>query len=206
MRCATVSGVSTSSEPTSITPTATSLFPASRSTAESTPDAAHSTEIWSTLLRARARHKGGRILLFVDQLEELYTLVGDEAERLAFAAALAGVADDPSTPLRVVVAMRSDFLDRAAEHAGLLDRLTRGLLFLPPIDRLQQRPSGLNLMATGRVVGGGGQQESAPAAGKTNAAARAAQPQDHRRGKLAAGINRQIVFSPPQSPPPAKRR
>jgi hypothetical protein len=95
--------------------------------------------LFATLLRARARHKGERILLFVDQLEELYTLVGDADERLAFAAALAGVADDPSTPLRVVVAMRSDFLDRVAEHAGLLDRLTRGLLFLPPIDRAARR-------------------------------------------------------------------
>jgi hypothetical protein len=95
--------------------------------------------LFGTLLRARARHKGGRILLFVDQLEELYTLVPDAAERQAFAASLAGVADDPSTPLRVVVAMRSDFLDRVAEHPGLLDRLTRGLLFLPPIDRDARR-------------------------------------------------------------------
>jgi hypothetical protein len=88
-----------------------------------------------TLLRSRARQKGERILLFVDQFEELYTLVADADERRAFTACLAGAADDAATPLRVVVSMRSDFLDRAAEDRQFMDRLTRGLVFLPPIDR-----------------------------------------------------------------------
>ena len=92
-----------------------------------------------TLLRTRARQKQERILLFVDQFEELYTLVADADERHAFAACLAGVADEASTPLRVVIAMRSDFVDRAAEHRELLDRLTRGLLFLPVMDRAAMR-------------------------------------------------------------------
>src|SRR5262252_9661615 len=59
-------------------------------------------------LRSRARRKRVQILLFVDQHEELYTLVADPAERRAFTACLAAAADDPSGPLRVVVAMRSD--------------------------------------------------------------------------------------------------
>jgi len=92
-----------------------------------------------TLLRSRARQKKSSLLLFVDQFEELYTLVPDQAERLAYTACLAGVADDASTPLRVVVSMRSDFLDRAAEDRAFMDRLTRGLLFLPPVDRAGMR-------------------------------------------------------------------
>jgi serine/threonine protein kinase len=88
-----------------------------------------------TLLRSRARQKRERILLFVDQFEELYTLCGDADERRAYTACLAGVADDPATPLRAVVSMRSDFLDRAAEDRVFMERLTRGLLFLPPVDR-----------------------------------------------------------------------
>jgi hypothetical protein len=88
-----------------------------------------------TLLRSRARQKRERILLFVDQFEELYTLCPDAEERRAFTACLAGVADDAATPLRVVISMRSDFLDRAAEDRVFMDRLTRGLLFLPPVDR-----------------------------------------------------------------------
>jgi len=86
-------------------------------------------------LRARARRKRCQILLFVDQHEELYTLVPDIAERKAFTACLAGAADDASGPLRVVVSMRSDFLDRAAEDRRFVDELTRGLLFLQPPSR-----------------------------------------------------------------------
>jgi len=71
--------------------------------------------------------------VFVDQFEELYTLVGDVAERRAFTAALAGVADDAATPLRVVVSMRSDFLDRVAEDARFTEELSRGLVVLSPL-------------------------------------------------------------------------
>jgi serine/threonine protein kinase len=88
-----------------------------------------------TLLRARARQQNGHILLFVDQFEELYTLVPDLEERRAFTAALAGVADDTAAPLRVVVSMRSDFLDRVAEDPRFMEELSRGLVFLQPPDR-----------------------------------------------------------------------
>jgi hypothetical protein len=88
-----------------------------------------------TVLRSRARHAGHKILLFVDQLEELYTLVPDERERLAFTACLASVADDATAPLRVVIAMRADFLDRVAEDQGFLGELSRGLYVLRPPDR-----------------------------------------------------------------------
>jgi len=87
------------------------------------------------LLRERARTKQENILLFVDQFEELYTLVDDRTERRAFAACLAGVADDSAAPLRVVVSMRADFLDRVAESERLVDELTRGLVFLAPPSR-----------------------------------------------------------------------
>jgi serine/threonine protein kinase len=87
-----------------------------------------------TLLRARARQSGGQILLFVDQFEELYTLVPDANERRAFTAALTGVADDTAAPLRVVVSMRSDFLDRIAEDQRFMEELSRGLVFLQPPD------------------------------------------------------------------------
>ena len=86
-------------------------------------------------LRARARRRRTQILVFVDQHEELYTLVSDAQERMAFTACLAGASDDPSGPVRVVVAMRSDFLDRAAEDRRFVEELTRGLLFLQPPSR-----------------------------------------------------------------------
>ncbi len=86
-------------------------------------------------LRARAAKNGNHILLFVDQFEELYTLVGDGEERNAFTAALAAVADDAAAPLRVVVSMRSDFLDRVSEDPRFMEELSRGLVFLSAPDR-----------------------------------------------------------------------
>jgi len=87
------------------------------------------------ILRARAHQKTERILLFVDQFEEPYTLGASEEDRRAFAACLAAVADDSATPLRVVLSLRSDFLDRVAESDRLVAEVTRGLVFLAPVDR-----------------------------------------------------------------------
>ena len=86
-------------------------------------------------LRSRARSRGQHILLFIDQFEELYTQVADPRERLAFAACLAGVCDDATTPLRLVLSLRSDFLDYVAEAPALMAELTRGLYFLTPPNR-----------------------------------------------------------------------
>jgi WD40 repeat protein/serine/threonine protein kinase len=88
-------------------------------------------------LRARCRRQGGRhrILLFVDQFEELYTLGTDPAERAAFVACLEGAADDASSPLRVMLSIRSDFLDRMADDRHFMAEVTRGLVFLPPMGR-----------------------------------------------------------------------
>jgi WD40 repeat protein/serine/threonine protein kinase len=88
-------------------------------------------------LRSRCRGHGAahRIVLVVDQLEELYTLGIDPAERATFCACLEGVADDASSPLRVVATIRADFLDRLSEDRRFLSEVTRGIWFLPPMAR-----------------------------------------------------------------------
>jgi len=87
------------------------------------------------VLRLRARRDTRRIMLFVDQFEELYTQVADPAERAAFTACLSAVADDATSPLRVVLSIRSDFLDRIAEDPQFVNELTAGLYFLGPPGR-----------------------------------------------------------------------
>ncbi|WP_437292493.1 nSTAND1 domain-containing NTPase [Sorangium sp. So ce426] len=88
-------------------------------------------------LRACCRREGTRhhVLLFVDQFEELFTLGVAPEERAAFVACLEGAADDASSPLRVLLAIRSDFLDRmAGDHPQMTD-VARGLSVLPPMGR-----------------------------------------------------------------------
>lgn len=70
------------------------------------------------VLQALAETLQARLLLVVDQLEELVTQVEDPAVRARFVAALAAAADDPSDPVRVLVTVRDDFLGHLAE-AGL---------------------------------------------------------------------------------------
>ncbi len=87
------------------------------------------------VLRGRARRDNRRILLFVDQFEELYTQVHDPRERAAFTACLSAVADDATSPLRVILSIRSDFLDRTTEDPQFMAELTQGLFFLGPPSR-----------------------------------------------------------------------
>ena len=86
-------------------------------------------------LRDWSQRKLRRLLLFVDQIEEIYTQDVDPEERTAFLSCLAGVADDASSPLRVILAMRADFLERLSEDRAFLSAATRGLVFLAPLDR-----------------------------------------------------------------------
>jgi eukaryotic-like serine/threonine-protein kinase len=87
------------------------------------------------VLRNRARAHSRKMLLFVDQFEELYTLIQETEERLAFTACLAGMADDPVSPLRLLLSLRSDFLDRVAEDQHFMGELSQNLMFVTPPDR-----------------------------------------------------------------------
>jgi eukaryotic-like serine/threonine-protein kinase len=92
-----------------------------------------------TILRSRARTHARKILLFVDQFEELFTLNREADERRAFTACLTGMADDPLSPLRLMLSIRSDFLDRMAEDQRFMSDLAPGLFFLAPPDRVGLR-------------------------------------------------------------------
>ncbi len=86
-------------------------------------------------LRRACRERGERALLFVDQFEELFTLGAAPDERAAFLACLEGAADDASSPLRVAIALRADFLDRLADERRFVAELPRGLVLLAPPER-----------------------------------------------------------------------
>ncbi|HEX3764175.1 MAG TPA: serine/threonine-protein kinase, partial [Kofleriaceae bacterium] len=94
-----------------------------------TPDA------FARVIRQQAQPAGDRparrLLLFVDQLEELLTLSEPDEARVVAAALGALAVRVPS--VRVLATGRSDFLWRLAMLPGLGEEVTRGLYFLRPL-------------------------------------------------------------------------
>jgi hypothetical protein len=90
--------------------------------------------LFGEMLRKAAGRRKHKVAIVVDQLEELFTLSDDDEVRKLFLAALLAAADDPSAPVRVVLSMRADFLDRLAGHKHFLAELSRGLFFLSAPD------------------------------------------------------------------------
>jgi WD40 repeat protein/serine/threonine protein kinase len=82
------------------------------------------------LLRSQAHARGETFVLIVDQLEELFTLCDDPAERDLYAEALARSARTSDDPVRIVLTMRDDFLLRAEAVPAFRSRLTHGLQLL----------------------------------------------------------------------------
>ena len=72
------------------------------------------------------------LLLFVDQLEELWSLTEDDLTRRQFIGSLIEASRDAGARLRVVAAMRTDFLDRALESPALAEVVRDGLVLVTP--------------------------------------------------------------------------
>jgi len=80
----------------------------------------------------------GRLLLVVDQFEELYTLCPDEAVRRRFLDALLAAAGE-EVPLTILPALRADFLGRALSYRPFADVLQAHDLKLGPMNREELR-------------------------------------------------------------------
>ncbi|MFF4490472.1 hypothetical protein ACFY0F_28970 [Streptomyces sp. NPDC001544] len=80
----------------------------------------------------------GDTWLIVDQFEELYTLCTDSGEREQFLDHLLA-ATDPASRLRVVIAVRADFLGRCAEHPQLTAALQDATVLAGPMSRDELR-------------------------------------------------------------------
>ncbi len=65
-----------------------------------------------TVRRILPDEEGAQLLLVIDQFEELFTLVEDEARRTHFLDSLVAALHSPRCPIRIVVTLRADFYDR----------------------------------------------------------------------------------------------
>ncbi|WP_394428846.1 caspase, EACC1-associated type [Streptomyces sp. SGAir0957] len=102
------------------------------------------------IARMLADRPGARLIILVDQLEELFTLCPDAAERTAFLRAVTAAAGgDGEAPPRTlaVLALRADFYGRAAEHPELLTVLRERQVLVEPMTPKEllaciERPAG----------------------------------------------------------------
>ena len=94
------------------------------------------------LLRAALRvlSDDARLLLVIDQFEELFTLVETEAERQRFIDLLGPALDDPRGRVRVLLTLRADFYERPLRYPDLAQRLGAGIVNVSPlsIDELEE--------------------------------------------------------------------
>ncbi|GAA3626681.1 hypothetical protein GCM10022419_135160 [Nonomuraea rosea] len=79
---------------------------------------------------------GSRLVLVVDQFEEIFTMPDGAGERAAFITALHAAATTPGgaadvPPALVLVAVRGDFIDRCADHQSLAEALASPFIVGP---------------------------------------------------------------------------
>jgi cellulose biosynthesis protein BcsQ len=80
-----------------------------------------------------------RIVLVIDQFEELWTLVPDEVARASFIRLLLVAIQTAETPWQIIISMRSDFLNRAAEYSDLASMIGDHIVLLGPMSTEQLR-------------------------------------------------------------------
>ena len=96
---------------------------------------------------------GTRLLLVIDQFEELFSLTQDKDTRRLFLDSLVTLGSDARSQVRTIVTLRADFFDRPLEHSEFSQLIQRGLVTvaMPDQDSLTQmvsrpaRQSGLEL-------------------------------------------------------------
>jgi WD40 repeat protein/class 3 adenylate cyclase len=76
--------------------------------------------------------QGERLVLVVDQFEEVFTTTAEESERAAFIDRLVELGRDPERAV-VVVTIRGDYTDHCAPYTQLAERLASNLVLVAPM-------------------------------------------------------------------------
>jgi hypothetical protein len=82
-----------------------------------------------------------RVVIVIDQFEELFTLLTDDKARDAFVSALLNASAVPGGPTVVVLTMRADFFGKCAALPGLARRMSERDVLVPPMTESELRDS-----------------------------------------------------------------
>jgi WD40 repeat protein/DNA-binding SARP family transcriptional activator len=83
--------------------------------------------------------RGERLVVAVDQLEELFTVCEDEAARAEFLQWLVAAADDHERRVLVLCTLRADFYGRLSSYPRFAELLSRSHALVGPMDRAELR-------------------------------------------------------------------
>ncbi|MEO8612823.1 MAG: AAA family ATPase, partial [Chloroflexota bacterium] len=75
------------------------------------------------------------LMLVIDQFEEVFTLVENEAERTQFLNILAAAGRDPGSRLRIITTLRADFYDRPLLYSGFGELVRESTEVVLPLSR-----------------------------------------------------------------------
>ncbi len=110
-----------------------------RALARLAPSAGQPASVDPLASALEAVRPGERIVLGVDQLEEIFTACRDEGERAAFVEAIVAIAADPDQRALVVLGIRADFYGRCAEYPGLAAQMSANNVLVGPMRREELR-------------------------------------------------------------------
>lgn len=75
------------------------------------------------------------LVLIVDQFEELFTLVEDEAQRTQFLRLLTSAVTTPDSRVRVIITIRADFMDRPLQYVEFGELIRHRTEFVLPLSQ-----------------------------------------------------------------------
>lgn len=108
-------------------------------------------DLLAHLVSASEEHDG-RVVVAVDQFEEVWTVCPDEGERRQFLDTLAELATDPRSSVSVVVAVRADFMGELAAHDALRALVNDGTVLVGPMTPSEVRRAIERPAAAARLV------------------------------------------------------
>ena len=94
----------------------------------------------------------GRVVVAVDQFEEVWTVCADEVERRQFLDTLTELATDPRSSVTVVLAVRADFMGELADHDTLRTLVNDGTVLVGPMTPAEVRRAVERPAATARLL------------------------------------------------------